>query len=183
MGKNIKIAMSIVILIMLIPISSFAMNENYGLNRPTPETEMRHEDPSLNNRWTWLSDELCIQFNLTEKATKADIEKLWNMGVISRWTEMTDDGRRAKIRDIYSGKWTQSTEGIWSFEFDDKTIPVGITKIDNVLYVFNGVGELREGYEYYEGLTTSADGIVTSDDPEFLDWLGTQYLPECTSHE
>lgn len=40
-----------------------------------------------------------------------------------------------------------------------------------------------EGYEYYDGLTTGADGVVNSDNPEFLAWLDTQYVPACTSHE
>uniref|UniRef100_UPI001652C1DE hypothetical protein n=1 Tax=Serratia marcescens TaxID=615 RepID=UPI001652C1DE len=88
-----------------------------------------------------------------------------------------------KARDTYSGKWSQSPDGIWSFEFDDKTIPVGVTKIDGVLYAFTGYGELKEGYEYYDGLKTGADGLVKADSAEFTQWLATQYLPECTSHK
>lgn len=104
--------------------------------------------------------------------------------MLPQWAENGKDGYGVvKNRDTYSGKWSQATDGVWSFAFDDCTIPVGVTKIDGVLYAFNTYGELKADYEYYEGLKTAADGLVTSDNPDFLNWLGTQYLPECTSHE
>ncbi len=103
-----------------------------------------------------------------------------------KWTWISDGTvEKANVvsRYTYSGKWSQSSEGIWSFEFDDKTIPVGVTKIDGVLYAFTGYGELKADYEYYDGLKTEADGLVKADSAEFALWLTTQYLPECTSHE
>jgi len=42
---------------------------------------------------------------------------------------------------------------------------------------------LKAGYEYYDGIKTEEDGLVKVDSAEFTQWLATQYLPECTSHE
>lgn len=114
---------------------------------------------------------------------RSEIEKRYNLGIIETWADKVNGIYQKKNRDTYSGKWSQSTEGIWSFEFDDETIPVGVTKIDGVLYAFTGYGELKEGYEYYTGFKTEADGLVKADSAEFTQWLATQYLPECTSHE
>lgn len=150
---------------------------------PTPATEVKNEDRTLDYRWVWLNDNECVQFRVQEDAKKAEIEKRNNISNLSHWVDRTDGTAKIKTRDTYSGKWTQAEDGMWSFEFDDHTIPVGVTKIDDVLYAFNTFGELREGYEYYDGLTTGADGVVNSDNPEFLAWLDTQYVPACTSHE
>lgn len=149
-----------------------------------PGNETKYENRTLGSRWTWLSDEMCVQFGGGESIKHATIQKWADNGLIQRWAVSDGSGgRKLKTRDTYSGKWLQSAEGNWLFEFDDKTIPVGIAKIDDVLYAFNGFGELKEGYEYYDGLITAADGLVESDDPAFWDWLATQYLPECTSHD
>ena len=155
--------------------------EDYGYLPPTPITEQRYEDETLNNRWTWLNDSTCIRFSGYGK--RSSLEKQFEAGLLSRWVERKENNWEVKIRDTYAGKWSQSSEGIWSFEFDDKTIPVGVTKIDGVLYAFNGYGELKEGYEYYTGLKTGADGLVTANTEEFNQWLSTQYLPECTSRK
>lgn len=147
------------------------------------DTPLNEETLSGYN-WTWLNDKSCVRFSGTENASKSDIARMYNMGMLPQWANDGSDGVGIiQERTIYAGKWSQSPEGIWSFVFDDKTIPVGVTKIDDVLYAFNGFGELKEGYEYYEGLKTGADGLVTSDDPAFLEWLATQYVPSCTSHE
>jgi len=58
-----------------------------------------------------------------------------------------------------------------------------VTKIDGVLYAFNAFGELKDEYKYYDELKTGADGLVKADSADFMNWLSTQYLPECTSHE
>ena len=151
---------------------------------PTPENEVTHEDKSLNFKWTWLNDEMCVQFKVDKNWKVSAIQKRADMGLLSLWTEPDGNGSwKLKKRDTYSGKWSQANDETWSFEFNDNTIPVGVTKIDDVLYAFNGYGELVEGYEYYDGLTTGADGVVNSDNPDFLAWLETQYVPACTSHE
>lgn len=178
--KLFKIPTIAMLLILLVSFNTYAMNNVNNVFTPaTPENEAEN----INYRWTWLNDELCVQFNPKSHAPKSRLEDNWNSGMLSRWIEYTDGKYQPKTRDTFSGKWFQATDGVWSFEFDDKTIPVGITKIDGVLYAFNSYGELKADYEYYEGLKTAADGLVTSDNPDFLSWLGTQYLPECTSHE
>lgn len=175
----------IVLLTLSFSFNVFAMSANnneYVI--PTPENEIKHEDRSLNYRWTWISDDKCVQFKLTDNAKKAVIQRYADNGLIRRWAEPDGKGELIiKTRETYSGMWLQAENGTWSFEFDDCTIPVGVTKIDDVLYAFNTYGELVEGYEYYDGLTTGADGVVNSDNPEFLAWLETQYVPACTSHE
>ncbi|WP_124067533.1 hypothetical protein [Clostridium sp. E02] len=154
---------------------------------PVPSTEEKNEDRTLDYRWVWLKDDLCVRFKIpSENITRADLQRRFDIGAISLWSEWNPNNMSdnwAKVRDTYTGKWSQSSEGIWSFEFDDKTIPVGVTKIDGVLYAFTGYGELKEGYEYYSGMKTAADGLVKADSTEFTQWLTTQYLPECTSHE
>lgn len=180
-----KIPIFTILLSLLFTFNIFAMENGYkDPVRPTPLNEEKHEDRTLDNRWVWLDNETCVQFKLTENVKVSDIKRRYDAGLLRRWAENgTIQGPKIITRDTYTGKWSQSTDGIWSFEFDDKTIPVGVTKIDGVLYAFTGYGELKADYEYYEGLKTAADGLVTSDNPDFLSWLGTQYLPECTSHE
>lgn len=186
MKKIKKLLIFTVVLSTLFSFNAFAMNNKYvdDLERPTPQNETTYEDETLNNKWTWINDELCIRFRKSPDISRSYLEDRWNRGLISNvWAEKQNGVYQRKTRDTYAGKWSQSADGIWSFEFDDKTIPVGVTKIDGVLYAFTGYGELKADYEYYEGLKTAADGLVTSDNPDFLSWLGTQYLPECTSHE
>lgn len=180
-----KIPIFTILLSLLFTFNIFAMENGYkDPVRPTPLNEEKHEDRTLDNRWVWLDNETCVQFKLTENVKVSDIKRRYDAGLLRRWAENgTIQGPKIITRDTYSGKWSQSTDGIWSFEFDDKTIPVGVTKIDGILYAFTGYGELKDGYEYYEGLKTAADGLVKSDNPDFLSWLGTLYLPECTSHE
>lgn len=172
-----------VVISLLFSFNGFAMiNNEYTPNNPA--TEKKNEDRSLDFRWVWLNDNECVQFNVDENYKRSAIEKKNEVVGLSHW--IVDDGNNnynRKTRDTYSGKWSQAEDETWSFEFDDHTIPVGVTKIDDVLYAFNTFGELKEGYEYYDGLTTGADGVVNSDDPEFLAWLETQYVPACTSHE
>lgn len=173
--RRVKFTVLVALMFASMSFNTFAM-ENYSADflHRSPCNEEKHEDRSLDYRWTWLNDENCAQFLMSEGVRKSKIEYQYNLGMLSGWN---------KAREAYSGKWSQSPDGIWSFKFDDCTIPVGVTKIDNVIYAFNTYGELKEGYEYYDGLITGTDGLVTSDDPAFLEWLGTQYLPECTSHE
>lgn len=165
----------------MMSFQTFAMKNDYNdYPKPaTPYTEEKHEDPTLEFRWIWVKDDLCLRSKTREQTKKDLLLQQWDLGFISRWS----DGDNSKIRETYSGKWTQSENEVWSFEFDDHTIPVGITKIDDVLYAFNGYGELQDGYNYWGDLKTAADGLVTSEEPEFLAWLATQYVPECTSHE
>lgn len=161
--------------------NSFAMTYNedtYYPERRTPQNEEKHEDENLNYKWTWLNDDTCVQFRPRENSQRNRLESMYELGLLTPWTEDKKDGNNIKQRESYSGKWSQA-EGVWSFAFDDYTIPVGPTKIDGVLYAFNGYGELQEGYNYWGDLKTAADGLVTSDDPEFLAWLATQYVPEC----
>lgn len=181
-----KLIVYTLILSTLFSFNVFAMNnKNAGeVEWPTPQNEITYEDESLNNKWTWLNNELCIRFRKSPDIGRAYLEDRWNRGLISNvWAEKQGGVYQRKTRETYSGKWSQSADGIWSFEFDDKTIPVGVTRIDGVLYAFTGYGELKEGYEYYNGLKTAADGLVKADNTEFTQWLSTQYLPECTSHE
>lgn len=175
-----------VLFITLFSFKSIAMENKYNgdLERQTPQNEEVYADETLNYEWTWLRDDLCVRFRKLADTSRSYLEDRWGRGMISpAWAEKRDGIYQRKVRDTYTGKWSQSSEGIWSFEFDDKTIPVGVTKIDGVLYAFTGYGELKEGYEYYNGLKTAADGLVTADSVEFTQWLSTQYLPECTSHE
>lgn len=151
------------------------------LERPTPQSEKNSDDNLNNYKWTWLNDETCVRFN--KGYNKDNIKMQYDIGTLVTWRSWTDGAWKIKNRDTYSGKWNQSTEGILSFIFDDNTIPVGVTKIDGVLYAFNTFGELKVGYEYYTGYKTEADGLVKADSAEFTQWLATQYLPECTSHE
>lgn len=179
-----KMLFTTAILSTLFSFNSFAMNNKYAKDPelPTPQNEKTYEDESLNKKWTWLSDELCVQFR--KGSDKTNIERqYYNGGILRTWREYKNNKWGAKTRDTYTGQWSQSTEGIWSFEFDDKTIPVGVTKIDGVLYAFNGYGELKEGYNYFADFKTAADGLVTANTEEFNQWLTTQYLPECTSHK
>lgn len=179
-----KLPIIAILFTICISFNTLAMTKNTNdYTPPTPYTEEKHEDRTLDYRWVWLNDNECVQFKVQENAKKSEIEKRNKISTLSHWVDLTDGTSRIKTRDTYSGKWTQAEDGTWSFEFDDHTIPVGITKIDDVLYAFNTFGELKEGYEYYDGLTTGADGVVNSDNPEFLAWLDTQYVPACTSHE
>ena len=184
MNQLKKVSILTILLTILLSFNSIAMdNAKNNFNRPTPESEEKHEDRSLDYRWTWINDEKCARFQAKEDAKKIEIERKQNIGGLENWGTRTEDTWKVKTRDSYSGKWNQSTEGIWSFTFDDSTIPVGVTKIDGILYAFNTYGELKDGYEYYTGFKTEADGIVKVDSAEFTQWLATQYLPECTSHE
>lgn len=178
--NKIRRLFSITILLsLLFSFNGFAMINN-EFEPVTPSTEK-----SSAFKWIWLNDNDCVRFNAENLKTKSDIDRMNKVVTLSRWIEPTGVGEeyQRKSRDTYSGKWSQSTDGIWSFEFDDKTIPVGVTKIDGILYAFTGYGELKDGYEYYPGLKTGSDGLVTTDSAEFTQWLSTQYLPECTSHE
>lgn len=133
--------------------------------------------------WTWLDDEVCVYFDTSGEMTIATLNKLYNMGLLQRWSEDNVPRRTIVTRFTYTGKWNQDANGIWSFVFDDSTIPLGPTNIDGIVYAFNGYGQLIEGYNYWGDLKTGADGLVVTDNAEFLQWLSTQYLPECTSHE
>lgn len=167
---------------MVFSFNSYAMNnmENRGFERPSP----LNESESSTTKWTWINDETCVNFRPYKDTTPAYLTKMFDTGMLSRWAEGRENEKTViKKRNTYAGKWSQSTENIWSFEFDDKTVPVGVTKIDGVMYAFNGYGELKAGYEYYTGIKTEADGLVKADSAEFTQWLATQYLPECTSHE
>jgi len=186
MKKIKKLLVLTIILSALFSFNTFAMI-NKSVNdteRPTPQNEITYEDESLNNIWTWINDELCIRFRKSTDTNRSYLEDRWNRGMISSvWAEKQNGVYQRKTRESYSGKWSQSADGIRSFTFDDCTIPVGVTKIDGVLYAFTGYGELKAGYEYYTGFKTEADGLVKADSAEFTQWLGTQYLPDCTSHE
>lgn len=133
-------------------------------------------------KWTWLNDEEVARFQPEENASinRVKLQKMFNLGAIGGGRGLEDDGGK---RDSYSGKWFQTEGGTWSFVFDDSTIPIDITRIDGVLYAFNGYGELVDGYKYWNDYKTGPDGLVTCTDPEFLTYLETQYIPDCTSHE
>jgi len=170
----------ITLLSILFSFNVIAMEYTDYENEPkTPSTEQNCDDRSLNSRWTWLNDELCVSFSGGERITTERLIRFNDLGLLSRWSGKKDGTRQAVKREIYTGKWAQDENGIWSFMFDDYTIPVGLTKIDGILYVFTGYGELKEGYEYWNGLKTGADGVVNNDSSDFLEYLSTQYLPEC----
>lgn len=174
----------IMLFLLLFPFNILAMEKESNFDRQTPFNEEKNEDRSLDFRWTWISDKTCVRFKIDENARKATIERQYNAGLLPQWAEDGKDGKGVvKTRETSSGKWSQSAEGIRSFVFDDSTIPFGVTRIDGVLYAFNSYGELKEGYEYYDGLKTAADGLVKADSAEFTNWVTTQYIPECTSHE
>ena len=174
-------------------INIYAMPKNLNTKEPISPTPLNDSSFQDGNRWTWVNDNLCVQFRtggpVNTAITREQLQKRYDLGLLNHWYE---DGK-IKERETYSGKWSQDEDGIWSFVFDDNTIPAEITKIDDVYYAFNNYGELREGLVYYGKaktpydntgtLTTGADGVVNSDDPEFLAWLETQYVPACTSHE
>lgn len=174
-----------ILLSILLSFNVFAMGKENGYipKLENPLDNDKNKDEYSSYEWTWIGNEVCVQFAKSKGVKRYRIENAWNLGMYSRWLEYKNGEVRAKNRDTYSGKWNQSEDGVKSFVFDDATIPVGPTNIDGVVYAFNGCGELQEGYEYYDGLKTGADGLVVTDNPEFLTWLATQYLPECTSHE
>lgn len=187
--KKIKMLSIItIILILALDFSVFAMTEKKdegGTLMPNPLNETQNEYDRPYYIWTWLSDAVCVNSKGAEgKSTREHLQFMYDMGVLSQWSEPKNDGSgtwKAKPRDTYNGKWSQSETGIWSFKFDDMTIPIELTRIDDVLYAFNGYGELVEGIEYWNGYKTGADGVVTCTEPEFLEWLETQYIPECTT--
>ena len=156
------------------------ITEEYGLEIPIPSKD---KDYQYRYRWTWLSEDLCIQFQANEvrtaKITREFLKGKHDAGLTTCWYE----GNEPKIRNSYSGKWSQAADGTWSFVFDDSTIPIDITRIDGILYAFNGYGELVDGYKYWNDYKTGPDGLVTCTEPEFLTYLETQYIPDCTSHE
>ncbi|WP_312432798.1 hypothetical protein [Lacrimispora sp.] len=170
-----------VLLSLLFSFNVFAMNNINDPERPTPQNEKINSSNASEYRWTWLNNETCVRYRFGQE--KAEVERQYNIGTLETWRERVDEKWVVKTRNTFSGKWFQSSEGIWSFVFDDCTIPVGVTQIDGVLYAFNTYGELKADYEYYDGIKTGADGLVTADSAEFTQWLATQYLPECTSHE
>lgn len=178
------ISLLTVLFVMLFSFNIFAM-ESYVKDpeRSTPQNEIKYEDRTRNYEWIWISNETCVRFYASESIRKDSIERQYSLGVAETWRDKTGGMWKKKSRDTYAGKWTQAADGIWSFTFDDCTIPVGVTKIDGVLYAFNGYGELKADYEYYTGFKTEADGLVKADGAEFTQWLAMQYLPECTSHK
>lgn len=183
---NIKRTLPVlaVFISLLFSFNALAMENGYKEpSRSTPLNEEKHDDRSQDNRWVWLSDDTCVQFKLAENAKIGDIKRRYDIGLLRRWAENgTAQEPKIIVRDTYSGKWSQSDEGIRLFTFDDSTIPVGVNKIDGVMYAFNTYGELKAGYEYYTGFKTEEDGLVKTDSTEFTQWLTTQYLPECTSN-
>lgn len=199
MNRTIRMLFVTMFLSLIFAFNAFAMREYkdpYMPERRTPENEVRNEDKTLNYYWTWVSDDSCVQFRgwNTGLVSKENLKRQVDLGLLPQWAVEGKDGAGEVVkRETYSGKWSQDENGVWSFLFDDKTIPVGVTKIDDVLYAFNGYGELQDGliyygsaktpYDYDEALKTGADGVVNSDNPDFLSWLETQYVPACTSHE
>lgn len=179
MNKIRRIFSVTILLSLLFSFNGLAMINN-EFKPVTPDTERSNVF-----KWIWLNDNECVRFNAAEAVKRSDIERKNEVVTLSHWIEPIEKGDtyQRKVRDSYSGKWSQAEDGVWSFAFDDNTIPVGVTKIDGVLYAFNTYGELKTGYEYYTGIKTEADGLVKADSAEFTQWLGTQYLPECTSHE
>lgn len=176
-----KISLWAVFLSALLSFNIFAMdnkNDNF-LEKSSPFTEEKHEDRSRDYRWIWVSDDLCVRSWTFDGMDQADLFKRLDVGILSQWS----DGKEAKKRDVYVGKWNQDVNGIWSFIFDDYTIPLGPTNIDGIIYAFNGYGQLVEGYNYWGDLATGPDGLVATDNQELSAWLETQYLPECMSHE
>lgn len=176
-----KIFLLTMLILALFSFNVLAM-ENYGPITPTPATEVQHSDRLLDYKWTWLDDGEVARFQPGEKANtnRGRLQRMFDLGAIAGGYGPKDDGGK---RDIYSGKWSQDEKGTWSFVFDDNTIPIDLTRIDGVLYAFNGYGELVDGYEYWNGQKTGPDGVVTCTAPEFLAYLETQYLPNCTSHK
>lgn len=168
----------IVIISTFFCFQGLAMNNNDEYIPPTPATEKNE-----NHRWTWLSDEACVQFRALDHVLREILILKADSGLIRYWGETVNGQRQIKTRDTYTGTWSQDEFGIWSFVFDDFTIPVGLTKIDGVLYAFTGYGELKEGYKYWNGQQTGSDGVVTENSLEFLEYLETQYLPECTTQK
>lgn len=173
----------IALFIILFSFNVYAMPQNFNSYEPKPPTPSMDEDYQYGYRWTWLNDDVCAQFKtggpVTAGVSKSIFGEMLHDGLLYTWYE---DGH-IKIRDTYSGKWSQDENGKWSFVFDDDTIPIDLTKIDGVLYAFNDYGELVDGYEYWNGQKTGPDGVATCTDPEFVTYLGTQYLPDCTSHK
>jgi len=168
------------LLSLLLSFNGFAMINN-EFEPVTPATEEKQDNDSRDfNRWVWINDGECVQFNASEDTKLASIKKKNEVAPLLHWVEFVNGSYQRKVRDTFSGKWTQAANGIWSFTFDDCTIPVGVTKIDGVMYAFNTYGELKEGYEYYPGIKTEADGLAKADNVEFVQWIETQYLPECT---
>lgn len=147
-----------------------------------PATEVKHDDKTLDYKWAWLNDDVVARFRPADRwnNSRKNLLDMFNHGMLEGGRGLKDDGGK---REIYSGKWSQTDDGIWAFVFDDSTIPIDLTRIDGVLYAFNGYGELVDGYKYWNDYKTGPDGLVTCTEPEFLAYLETQYIPDCTSHE
>lgn len=181
--KNLYTMFLILLFSVCICGSTFAMEEklNYGVVSETPQNEQKDENGEYSYIWTWLNDDLCVQLSATKKGSGSRdyLSHIYELGSISGWLENGE----LKKRDTYIGAWSQAEDGTWYFRFEDQTIPIELTKIDGVLYAFNGYGELMEGFEYWNGQETSADGVINCNDPEFLEWMKTQYIPECHTRE
>lgn len=181
-----KIFLFVVLLTMVLCFNSYAMPKNQYAGEPERKTPSKDADYVYGYRWTWANDELCVQFQsggpVISYIDREALLKGYEIGIMRPW-RAAEESKENKKRETYSGSWSQNEEGIWSFVFDDNTIPISVTKIDGVLYAFNGYGELRDGYNYYGDFRTAADGIVTNQDPSFLEWMAGEYVPECTSHE
>lgn len=181
-----KILKQVAVLALILSISlSFnvlaMIDKNGNVVRDTP---LNQDSTKTNLRWTWINDEACVNFEVSADVTRSTLDSYFSLGLLPRWAEDGLNGMGTiKHRDTYAGKWNQAEDGTWSFIFDDFTIPVGLTKIDDVIYAFNGRGELKEGYKYWNDYATSADGVATCQEQEYLTWLETQYIPACTSHE
>lgn len=174
---------ALLLLAMAFSFNAYAMSQSFDSYEPTTPTPSVDQGYQYGYRWTWLNDNLCVRFQTTSKVTfgekRDDLDRKYNYGMVTHWYE----NGQIKTRDAYSGEWNQDEKGTWSFVFDDDTIPIDLTKIDGVLYAFNGYGELMDGYKYWNGQKTGPDGLATCTDPEFITYLGTQYLPDCTSHK
>lgn len=180
--KLTRVPLLVAVLALLISLNANAMiRDEYvsDIVRFTPATEEKNEDRSLDYRWVWISDDVCVRFQMAESGNTLWMAERFEYGMMDYWKE--PDSSKPKTRGTYTGTWSQDGSGIWSFVFDDLTIPVGLTKIDGVLYAFTGYGELKEGYEYWNGQKIGADGVVAEGSQEFLTYLEAQYLPECVT--
>ncbi|MFR6350238.1 MAG: hypothetical protein ACLUN9_26605 [Enterocloster aldenensis] len=179
-----RVSFLLILLTVTFSFNVFAMPDYLSVEPKsyTPQTEKKTGDKAQDYYWTWLNDEIVVRFRAgkTGNVSRKPLQEKFDYGGIEGGHGLMDDGGK---REIYSGKWSQTDDGIWAFVFDDSTIPIDLTRIDGVLYAFNGYGELVDGYKYWNDYKTGPDGLVTCTEPEFLAYLETQYIPDCTSHE
>ena len=88
-------------------INIYAMPKNLNTKEPISPTPLNDSSFQDGNRWTWVNDNLCVQFRtggpVNTAITREQLQKRYDLGLLNHWYE---DGK-IKERETYSGKWSQ----------------------------------------------------------------------------